>query len=279
MLHDLVSPWAAAVETADPAAIRAFRERHADLLAALQRQHAPDRPTLELTSDIPLLRLLTTRVAGRAAQHRLEAAVERAAALGADIGCDVALLAGEARGDILEVLPHAAPPTVVLFAELAGGGADGARRIHAAAARGMALITRWRSADSGSPLASGEGWDRWARARDVPLSEWMYAEGIAMHLALAVEPDVPPHLVLGVSRSGFARLRQQERSLRAQLAPELERTGLGPMLAWLIRGASGHARVGGSSRLPDGAGRYLAWRMTVERVERLGLRAALRSPS
>ncbi len=259
--------------------MRAFAQQHANLLDALHHQHAPDRPTLDLATDRSLLRLLAARTAGRAAQHRIAGVMERAAAAGADIGCDVVLLAGDARGDLLEVLPHTNPPTVVVFAELAGGGADGVRRLHTAVARGVALATRWRSADSASELATGAEWDRWALARDVPLSEWIYSEGVATHLALAVEPQSAPHLALGVSRGAYALLRQQERVLRAQLAPELVRTGVGPMLRWLVRGAGSQAHSSGVGRLPDGAGRYLAWRMTVERVERLGLRDALRRAS
>lgn len=259
--------------------MRAFTQQHANLLNALHRQHAPDRPALDLATDRPLLRLLAARTASRAAQHRITAVMERAAAAGADIGCDVMLLAGDARGDLLEVLPHTNPPTVVVFAELTGGGSDGVHRLQTAVARGMALATRWRSADSASVLATGAEWDRWARARDVPLSEWIYSEGVATHLALAVEPQAAPHLALGVSRGAYVLLRQQERTLRAQLAPELDRRGLGPMLRWLVRGAGSQARRTGVGRLPDGAGRYLAWRMTVERVERLGLRDALRRAS
>lgn len=279
MLRDLVSPWAALVETADVMAIRAFEQEHASLLRSLHRQHAPDRSTLDLATDRPLLRLLAARSAGRAAQQRIASVMERAGAAGADIGCDVVLIAGDARGDILEVLPHTNPPTVVVFTELAGGGAEGARRLHTAVARGMALATRWRSADSASKLATGTEWDRWERARDVPLSEWIYSEGVATHLALAVEPQTPPHLALGVSRGAYAQLRQQERSLRAQIAPELGRCELGPMLRWLVRGAGSQASGSAGRRLPDGAGRYLAWRMTVDRVERLGLRDALRAAS
>lgn len=259
--------------------MHAFAQRHANLLNALHRQHAPDRPALDLATDRSLLRLLATRTAGRAAQHRLTGVMERAAAAGADIGCDVVLLAGDARGDLLEVLPHTNPPTVAVFVELTGGGTDGMRRLHTAVARGMALATRWRSADSSSELTTGAEWDRWARARDVPLSEWIYSEGVATHLALAAEPQALPHLALGVSRGAYALLRQQERTLKAQLAPELNRRGLGPLLRWLVRGAGSQSRGVGVSRLPDGAGRYLAWRMTVERVERLGLRDALRRAS
>ncbi|MEO5826595.1 MAG: hypothetical protein ABIR59_11965 [Gemmatimonadales bacterium] len=279
MLHDLVSPWAALVETADSSAMHAFTQRHADLLNALHRQHAPDRPTLDLATDRSLLGPLAARTAGRTAQLRITGVMERAATAGADIGCDVVLLAGDARGDLLEVIPHINPPTVVVFAELAGGGADGMLRLHTAVARGIALATRWRSADSSSVLATGAVWDRWTRARDVPLSEWIYSEGVATHLALTVEPQAPPHLALGVSRGAYALLRQQERALRARLAADLDRCGLGPMLRWLVRGADSQVRNAGVGRIPDGAGRYLAWRMTVERVQRLGLRDALRRAS
>lgn len=279
MLLDLVSPWADAVEAADASAMRAFHQQHAPLLHALHRQHAPDRGRLELTTDRSLLRLLAARTAGRVAQQRIAGTMERAAAAGADVGCDVVLLAGDAHGDLLEVLPFVTPPTVVVFAELADGGADGMRRLQAAVARGLAQATRWRSADSASALATGVDWDRWDRTRDVPLSEWIYSDGIATHLALSVDPETAPHLALGITRGAYALLRQQERALRSQLAADLDRRGLGPMLRWLVRGASGESRTTSAGRLPEGAGRYLAWRMTVARVTRLGLRDALRAAS
>ena len=120
-------------------------------------------------------------------------------------------------------------------------------------------------------------WDRWDRARDVPLAEWIYAEGVALHLALAVDETPDPALHLGLSRGAWQRLRERERTLRALLAADLGGTGLGLVLRWLAPDAPPSARQVGTTTLPPATGRYLGWRMVAERVARLGLAGALRA--
>lgn len=280
MLLDLVSPWAAAVESSDPARMAALKAEHAPLLDRLRIQRTPDQNALPLAADPRLLALVMRHATPPAARQRLAGAVERASLLGADAPFGVVLLAGDGRGEITEPLPWEAPPMVALFLEHAGAGASGARRIAAAVARGAALVTRWSARDSASELAAGtRSWNRWEIARDVPLGEWVYADGIATHLALAADPSLPVHVVLGVSRGAFARLREAERALRLLIERDLALPGLGPLLRWMVRDAAVASRTVDGVTIPPGAGHYLAWRLTEARVRSVGLRAALRAPS
>lgn len=278
MLLDLVSPWAAAVGVSDNAARTAFLTRNATLLEHLRRQRAPDRTALELAHDGRLLDAFARRWADHARQLPLIDAVDRAAALGADVPIVVTLLAGDGRGDIVEPLPFLNPAVVALFVEHAESRDDEVPRLAAGIARGAALVTRWCAPDSASALrgVTALPWDRWALSRDVPLGEWIYADGVATHLARALEPLLPLHRLMGLSSSALARLREAERALRARLVEDLPRPGLGPVLRWLVPDAPPSARTLGGHVIPPGAGRYLAWRLTAERVNTLGMRAAIR---
>jgi hypothetical protein len=279
LLVDLVSPWMTAVESGDPSARSTFLAQHASLLDDLRRQRAPDHPALHFTTDTRLLRLLMRHAVPAAARQRIADAQERVAARGADHPFDVALMAGDARGDIVEPLPWNTSPVVAIFLEHAGTGAHAVSRIAAAIARGAALVTRWRAPDSASVLARPRTtWDRWEISRDVPLAEWMYADGMATHAAFAADPSLAPHTLLGVGRGIFARLREAERTLRLLLDRDLMRPGLGPRLGWMVRAAAPAARTIDGFVIPPSAGRYRAWRMTEPRVQSAGLAAALRAP-
>ena len=158
--------------------------------------------------------------------------------------------------------------------------ADNERALITALARSLVALTRWRVVDSKSQLrgAAARGpWDRWMFAREVPLGEWLYTEGIGLHLAHALLTELEPHELLGASRSAFHRLRERERAFRELLTPDLSHAGIDLMLRWLSPDAPGTARVVGDMELPPLAGRYLAWRMTAERVVRLGLHGAIRA--
>lgn len=274
MIVDLVSPWLAAVQSADPpSAARAFRERHAVPLAALCRARTPADAVFPLATDLAALRALAPRAADPATQQLLRDTLGDAAALGADVTGDLLLMAGAGDGDGMEPLPHPAAE-VVLFVELL----PSEEALIVAVARAAATVTRWRSPESQSALArvAAAAWDRWELARTVALREWLYTEGIAVHLAAALLPALPPHRLFDLSPGAFARLRERERVLRALLAADLDEHGIGLLLRWLVPGAPAGPRTVGRTVIPSMAGRYLAWRMTAERVERVGLAAAIR---
>ena len=268
MIRDLVSPWLTAVDATDTTRARgAFRARHAVVLESLRLARAPVLESFPLATDSKLLHRLCLRAADPETQQRLRDAVERAAALGAD-RCDmITLLAGGASGSAGEPLLRP-EPQVVLFVELA----ENASELIIAMAGAIAALTRW----SGSGAVVH---DRWEAARTVPLREWIYTEGLGLHLAAALLPDLSPHHLLGINHAAFTRLREREKIFRTLLDADLDERGLGLPLRWLAPNAPLGPRTVGDVVLPPAAGRYLAWRMTAERVERVGLREALRAES
>ena len=204
--------------------------------------------------------------------------VERCAQAGLDVVFDTAFLAGDARGDIVESLPWSTPPRVAVFVEHGVGGELALAHLTSAVVRGAAMTTRWGADDSRSALAvRGTAWNRWELSRDTPLAEWIYTDGVATHCALALDPSVPLHLLLGMTRGVFARLRAAERTLRVALDEDLQRPGLGPLLRWMVADAAPSARLMGGRAIPQGAGRYLAWRLTEQRVANIGIRDAIRA--
>jgi len=183
------------------------------------------------------------------------------------------LLAGPAHGDPVEPLP-ADGGTATLFLELIPDDVA----LTVALARATAALTRWRAPESESPLHERRPtpWDRWQRAREVPLREWLYAEALGAELARLLLPEIPVHVLLGVNRTTYTRLRRGEKTFRALLAADLDRTGIGPVMRWLHPTGPRSTRTVGEVVLPPMAGRYLATTVLSERVTRVGLRAAIR---
>ncbi len=149
----------------------------------------------------------------------------------------------------------------------------------AALARGAAALTRWSAADSESPIARERGttWNRWEWAQNVALREWIYTDGIGSHLAAALLHDIAPHRLLQLNGAAYNRLREREKILRAILDVDLDQRAIGLVLRWLVPDAPSGPRTVADIVLPPMTGRYLAWRMTSERVARAGLRAAIRA--
>lgn len=273
-LLDLVSPWAMAVDAPDaPHACGLFRARHSPLLNALCRQRAPDATSYPFLGEATALRACASRASDPELQQLLREQVQAAAELGALTPATVVLFAGGDGGDTVEALPGP-KPAVVLFLDRCADNVD----LSVALSRGLASITRWCAADSRSATrtAPTEPWDRWQLAREIPLGEWIYAEGVGVHLAHALAPDAPPHKLLGCSRGALRRTREREHAIRPLLAAGLNQTGLGLVLRWLAPQAPASVRTEGGTVLPPGAGRYLGWRMTAERVARVGVGMALR---
>jgi hypothetical protein len=183
------------------------------------------------------------------------------------------MLAGGDAGDPVEPLPGPAAK-VVLFLERCLDDTD----LVVALARGLVAVTRWSSRDSVSVVRARKAveWDRWQLARDVPLSEWLYTEGMGLHLAQQLLPDVPAQRLLGISTGALHRLRDREHTLHALLDADIDQSGIGLVLRWLTPDTPASTRTTGNTVLPVGAGHYLAWRMVAERVERVGIGEAAR---
>ncbi len=271
MIIDLVSPWAAAVDA--PQAQSAWCARHAALLEALRRQRAPHASAFPLATDRAELHRLALRASDPERQQLLRENVSESYGLGVDTAASVLLFAGDDAGDGVEPLPGTAAK-VVLFLERCPDDTD----LVVALARGLVAVTRWSSRDSLSAIRApnaGE-WDRWQSARDIPLSEWLYTEGLGLHLAQRLLPDVPAQRLLGISTGAVHRLRDREHTLRALLDADIDQSGIGLVLRWLTPDTPASTRTTGTTVLPAGAGHYLAWRMVAERVERVGIGEAVR---
>lgn len=268
-LLDLVTPWAAA---ADAEAEAHLRRRHAALLERVRRQRAPHADALPLLASRPARRALAQRVGDPAWQQRLRDLRAEAADAGADVSAGATILPAEPLDRPGEPLPGRTPEFVLAL------DVDDEALVVQGVAHALAALTRWCAADSLAALGPVDPahWSRWDLARERPLGEWCYLEGLGVHLAVALRPDWPIHRLLGVSVGAYHRLRERERALRELLAADLPHQGLGPMLRWLEPGAPASARTVAGTVVPPLAGRYLAWRLTAERVARVGLRAALR---
>jgi hypothetical protein len=271
VIVDLVSSWAAAIESAP--AQELWRARHTDLLEGLRRQRTPHAETYPLDTDRARLHHLAARASDPELRQLLRDMIGTAAGLGIDTTVSVVLVAGGDEGDAVEPLPGPAPE-VVLFP----GSCRDDTELVVALARGLVAVTRWSGGDSLSTVPAprtGE-WDRWRLARDIPLGEWIYTEGVGLHLAQHLLPLVPVHRLLGITIGALHRLRDREHSLRALLDTDLDQAGLGLVLRWLARDTPASTRTVGATVVPAGAGHYLAWRMVAERVERVGIGEAVR---
>ena len=271
MIVDLVSPWAAAADSASAQA--AWRTRHATLLETLRRQRAPHTTAYPLATDPTELHQLGLRASDPERQQLLRNAVSSAFEVGVDTEASVMLLAGGDAGDPVEPLPGPAAK-VAIFLERCHDDTD----LIVALARGLVAVTRWSCRDSMSVIRALKAvpWDRWQLAREVPLGEWLYTEGLGLHLAQQLLPDLPAHRLLGISVGALHRLRDREHTLRALLDADIDHAGLGLVLRWLTPDTPASTRTTGNTVLPAGAGHYLAWRMVAKRIERVGIGEAVR---
>ena len=266
MIIDLISPWAAAVESARTQS--AWRARHAALLEALRRQRAPHAPEYSLATNQAELHQLAIRASDPERQQLLRDAVSTAFELGVDAAASIVLLAGGDAGDAVEPLLGSSA-NVVLFLERCHDDTE----LVIALARGLVAVTRWAGHDSKSVIHATrtDDWDRWQLAREIPLGEWLYTEGLGLHLAQLLLPGVPTQHLLGTTVGALHRLRDREHTLRALLDADIDQAGLGLVLRWLTPDTPASTRTIGNTVLPVGAGHYLAWRMVAERVERVGI--------
>lgn len=266
---DLVSPWCAAVE-ASAGLSSEFRESHASLLNALRLAHTPHLDAFPLLTNARLLRALSQQVTGSVLRNQLDGIVEIAASRGMTPPAQVLLLPTVSLLDPFLALPT--NPGIVTLA--CGTDPLDPRALTVGLARGLALLMRWQGEHA---RVASPAWDPWELARQMPLREWLYAHGVAWHLAEQIHPELTGPQLFGVSTAAWQRLRQRESSVREELVEEWEQCGIGPVLRWLpADGMIGPTTVNGTT-LPSRMGHYLAWRLTAARVARLGLSDALKA--
>ncbi len=275
---DLVSPWALAEQAG---AHDAFQARWRALLEPIRRQRAPTEAELPAPHEWGGLAAFA---ADGALHLALRETRDRLVDRGLVNPTRIVLIASAAPGAPFEVIPEPGNSTIALFVDRAGtrrlrpesgdAASLAARPILAALAAGMAHLTRWTT--PGNPIAiraAAGPWDRWDAARDIPLAEWIYAAGLGVHAAELVGDG--PATALGLSDSEMRRLRRAEHSLQERLDAELDRTGMGLMMRWLEDDAPlAMRRAPDGTVTPNGAGRYLGWRMLAERVARVGVAEA-----
>ncbi len=270
-LLDLVTPWAAVSTT--PELHDAFHLRWAGQLDLFRQQRVPLALRLSLAEAGPLANALT-RAGDPSLTARLRGIRETLDELGVSPPkCTTILVASDVPGEAHEAIPSPGDPLVVLCLDRIPDDAA----LMAAWARALTALARWVGPGPSPmvPLAASRPWDVWRVAREVPLAEWVYTAGLAEHTVQAVLPGIDAATQFGLSRSAMQRLREQERSLRARLAADLPLAGLGPWLRWMAPGAPPSVRSDGGPPIPVGAARYLAWRLTTDRVNRIGLGAAI----
>lgn len=295
MLLDLVTPLLAVLDAPDrDAAWHRYRDMHATHLAPWWREHGLDlhgpdaTPVAARLLAVPRPEL--RRTATTALRHDVDDALTATrSALRADVPVDAALMIGfdatpggvavvQGRGVAVLCLEHF---TTRPDAETLGLGL-GPALLPAWLAAGVAKALRLTSRTSRSPLAAivsrlpgaTIGSDL---ARSVPLVELLLLEGVAVHAASIVAPEVPPERLLPCSRRQWQRLREMDATLWRVVETDLDRGGLGLWHRWLAPGAPAPARTVGSLVIPERAGVYLGWRLAEALVERDGISAALRA--
>jgi hypothetical protein len=264
---DLVTPWAQATNSSHPARERAaFRTRWSEPLETFRRQRTPLATLLPLATH-------PEHAAKLARDPALASRIREVRASLTELGIapptlTTVLLATEAPGSPGEAIPERDSPLIYLCLDRITGDAE----LVKAWVRGAIFLIRWMGRHPAAPR-----WDRWEAAGSVPLAEWVYAAGLAAHAVRIVLPGLEPHEQFGMSKGSFQRLREHERALTERLAADLPLTGLGPWLRWFGEevGAPPSIRSDGGPPIPSGAGRYLAWRLTTERVARVGLAEAI----
>lgn len=264
---DLVTPWAQASNAVSPARERAaFRTRWAEVLETFRRQRAPLATLLPLATHPEHAATLARDPALAPRIREVRAALT---ALGiAPPTLTTVLLATEAPGAPGEAIPQKDSPLIYICLDRVGSDAE---LVKAWIRSAVFLVRRIEHHADSAP------WDRWEAARSTSLAEWVYTAGLAAHAVRRVLPELTPHEQFGMSKGGFQRLREHERALTERLAADLPLTGLGPWLRWFGEevGAPPSIRSDGGAPIPTGAGRYLAWRLVAERVDRIGLAEAM----
>ncbi len=146
----------------------------------------------------------------------------------------------------------------------------------------LAHTVRYTSPTSASELRrlvgeSGGFYDYWNTGSRATLRELLVNEGLAVHSAQAVAPEMDQACYYGYARRQYHRLRELEAFLRRVVEPDLEQSGLGLRLRYLSGGMSPAARLVSGRVLPERSGYYLGHRMTEALVGQLGIARALRA--
>ncbi len=256
---DLATPWRDAAQSA--AADAAFRDRHRQFFELIRRQRAPAAERLAAPGAPGAGQVnLPPDLA------RLEARLNRLVDRGWRRPERVVVFLSVEPGPPFEVIPDPDDPLLVLFADHVDD-----RWLEAALVGAVASHQRWMAHPAITQLAARGAWDKWQAGRQIPLAEWIYSAGLAVHAIADAFPEWSAADWLNISTGELTRLRQGEQRYSRMLESELDQAGLGLVIRWLDGDAPPSLRRGADgSLLPAAVGRYLGWRMLARRIARVG---------
>lgn len=298
MLINLVPDFLNVLAASDPpSAYRHYLDTHRTLLTAYWRNYVldPDSPHADDVVDTALradrsdLRALLDEVdVARVVDDAARRAIELCQA---DQPVDVVLMVGVGAANAGELVVGGRGVAFVCVEHFTGrvnpssygmGLAPGLLPLWVA--HEVAHCVRYTSPASESEIrrlvdAEGGYYDFWQTGSRATLRELLVNEGLAVHAAQAVAPGFAPADYFGYPRRQYTRLRELEAFLRRALGEELDQTGLGLRLRYLMGGASPASRLVQGKVIPERAGYYLGHRLTEALVQEQGLARALRAPA
>ena len=207
-----------------------------------------------------------------------------------DVDIDVVLMVGvgaanagelvtDGKGIAVICLEHF---TAVASEETHGLGLD-PELIRPWLAHEIAHVIRYTSPHGRSELrrlvhAAGGYYSYWDTARRASLRELLVNEGLAVEAARAVSPGHAEWEYFGYDRRRYARIRDLEHTITADIAGDLDRAALGLRLRYLADGLPVDARrMTGGYVLPERSGYYVGSRMVENAVSARGLPWCLRA--
>lgn len=298
MLINLIPDFLNVLTASDPpSAYRHYLDTHRTLLTAYWRNYVldPDSPHADDVVDTALradrsdLRALLDEVdVARVVDDAATRAIELCQA---DQPVDVVLMVGVGAANAGELVVGGRGVAFVCVEHFTGrvnpssygmGLAPGLLPLWVA--HEVAHCVRYTSPASESEIrrlvdAEGGYYDFWQTGSRATLRELLVNEGLAVHAAQAVAPGFAPADYFGYPRRQYTRLRELEAFLRRALGEELDQTGLGLRLRYLMGGASPASRLVQGKVIPERAGYYLGHRLTEALVQEQGLARALRAPA
>jgi hypothetical protein len=298
VLLNLVPDFLEVLASSDPpSAYRHYLDTHRTLLTAYWRNYVldPDSPHADDVIDTALradrsdLRALLDEV--DVARVVDEAATRAIELCQAEQPLDVVLMVGVGAANAGELVVGGRGVAFVCVEHFTGrvnpssygmGLAPGLLPLWVA--HEVAHCVRYTSPTSESEIrplvdAAGGYYDLWQTGSRATLRELLVNEGLAVHAAQAAAPGFAPADYFGYPRRQYTRLRELEAFLRRALGEELDQSGLGLRLRYLMGGASPASRLVQGKVIPERAGYYLGHRLTEALVQEQGLARALRAPA
>lgn len=146
----------------------------------------------------------------------------------------------------------------------------------------IAHCVRYTSPTSESELRrlvqeQGGYYDYWATGSRATIRELLVNEGVAVHASQAVAPGFAPPDYFGYPRRQYGRMRELESFLRRSVRDDLDQSGIGLRLRYLMGGATAATRLVQGKVLPERSGYYLGHRMTEALVQSAGIAKAVRA--